>query len=180
MKNSVLSLVACILLANSSALAIFRNDGDREITQDVLKTFSRGCSLKVASDRDIVRNLESESEKASKIGGDAVLACFKNYYSQILGIFILYEKMCLDVGKINEKTSDDTLAYFLIDVSKYQSGIRPVHSSLNDCLVSVPDGKGKSFVVQLAGSELDVRLMQRELDTIAPKLPFPSTGEPLR
>ncbi len=72
------------------------------------------------------------------------------------------------------------MARQILEVSKYQSGIRPFHSILNDCLANIPNRQGRPFLIPLAGNDLDVHLLQKQIDEIQVRAPFPATNEPFR
>ena len=164
-----------VLLASSGANAQFKSDRDRKIVHDILSVFGRECVQHEASDGEVIGRLEVEAKDANRRGNVATQKCFENHYSQVSGVFYLYQKICRDISSTQSDISDDIAADQLLEVNKYQQGIRPYHSTLNDCLASVPDRKGLPYVVPLAGLDLDVRALQWELDQIRIGDPFANT-----
>jgi hypothetical protein len=158
-----------------SANAQFKSDRDRKIVGDILKTFGRQCIQRVATDSEILKRLDVEAKDANRIGNPATKKCYENYYSQVTGVSFLYQKICRDVSANVENLPDDTAAKQLLEVNHYQLGLRPFHSSLNDCLIAVADRRGESFLVPLAGADLDVKALEREIDKIKIGDPFATT-----
>jgi hypothetical protein len=174
------TLFALLLFSAASGQAAFRSEEDRHLVRDVLKVFGRECTLRGAAEGDILKRLEIASDRARRISDGEVLKCFETNFSQISAVYSLYRKICNEVSQNPEKPADPVMGRQLIEVSKYQSGVRPYHSSLNDCLVNIPDRKGQWAVVPLTGAELDVRALQKQIDEIKVKQPFPATFEPFR
>lgn len=179
-RSRLFFLVCSLLFLTGELKAQFRNEQDREIVRDILKTFARACSSRVATDGDILRRINLEVTASRKAKNPTVQSCIDSFYSQITGVYVLYQKLCSEVTDIKSTISDDSLAYDLLEVNKYQSGIRPLHSSMNDCLMTIPERKGRAFIVPLAGNELDVKVLQQQILETRIDDPFPATGEPLR
>lgn len=180
LKNSNKIWFVGFLLVSVAGQAQFRNDTDREIVKDVLAIFGRECGLRAVADGDVLKRLEIEAGDARRLKIPEVQKCYEDSVSQITGVYYLYDKLCQDVSANPPKIPESVAVRQLLDVSKYQSGIRPFHSLLNDCLASLPDRKGRPYIVPLTGTELDVRILQRHLNDIEVKDPFPATPEPFR
>lgn len=173
-------LAFIVLLTPTMALAQFRSPEDVLIVKDVLKRFGKECPLRLSTDDEIIKRLEIESDRVRRTRISEVQKCYENNYSQVVGVFQLYRKLCEDVALKSKNLTDTQLARQLIDVSKYQAGIRTFHAVLNDCLTGLPDRKGRPFVVPLAGNELDVKALQKQIEEAYVKNPFPATVEPFR
>jgi hypothetical protein len=175
-----IAMLAVLLLSHNLAWAKFRSNSDREIVKDVLKIFKSECTIRASVDNDIIRRMEIELAEARRVHIESVLKCFEVSFSQLSGIGALYQKICNDVSANPEKISNNLMARQFLDISKYQGGIRSYHSTLNECLLNIPDRKGRPYIIPLAGSELDVTELSRQLEEIRVKDPFPATGEPYR
>ena len=176
-------LFLAAIFSSAPGHAQFRDKRDRQIVSDVLKRFGHECSLRAAADGDTVRRMRMKSDEARRSKNKAVQTCFETSFSQVSGVFFLYEKICNDVSKTidqHDTLPDGKMARQLLDISRYQTGIRPFHSALNECLNSIPERKGRNFSIPMAGTELDIRGLQQQLDEIRLKDPFIATGEPLR
>jgi len=178
--NKALLTILFIFMSHEMAWAKFRNIADKEIVKDVIAIFKKECGLRAVADSDIVRRFEVELGDARRLKNQEVLKCFETSFSQITGIAALYQKICNDVSSNPAVITDILMARQFLEISKYQGGIRSYQSSLNECFISVPDRKGRPFVIPLAGSELDVTELSRQLDEIQVKDPFPATSEPHR
>lgn len=177
--NSIF-VFALIFISSLHAAAKFRNEQDVAIVKDVLQRFAKECPLRVAVDDEIVKRLEIEISEVRSSKNMDVQKCYENHYSQVIGVFHLYKKICDDVGLKNVTLAPVQMARQLIDISKYQGGIRTFHSLLNDCLTRIPEKQGRKYLVPLAGNELDTKELLRQIEEAHVKLPFPSTVEPLR
>jgi len=174
-RSTIAFIGVVVLTLPFSANAQFKSERDRRIVGDILKTFARQCVQRQATDSEILKRLDVEAKDANRLGNPPVKKCFENYYSQVTGISFLYQKICRDVSSNTVNLPDETAAKQLLEVNHYQSGIRPYHSSLNDCLGAVPDKKGEPFLVPLSGSNLDVKTLEKELDRIRIGDPFAAT-----
>ncbi|MBK9294559.1 MAG: hypothetical protein IPM57_08960 [Oligoflexia bacterium] len=171
--------LACFLFCYT-ARADFRNEEDKKIVSDVLGRFAKECPLRVATDNEIIKRLEIEVNEVRSSKNFEVQKCYENNYSQVIGVYHLYKKLCDDVGIQSINLTSSQMARQLVDISKYQGGIRTFHSLLNDCLIKIPDKLGKKYFVPLAGNELDTQELLRQIEEAHVKLPFPSTVEPYR
>jgi hypothetical protein len=163
------------LSLGSTAIAQFKSARDRTIARDILKTFAKECIQRESNDDEIIKRLEAEAKRANHSGDVQVQKCFENTFSQVAGVFYLYQKICKDVSANGKTIADDAAANQLLEVNKYQTGIRPFHSTLNDCLNAVPDKRGLPYVVPLSGTNLDVRVLESQIDRVQIKFPYAAT-----
>ncbi|MCC6278089.1 MAG: hypothetical protein IT289_09260 [Oligoflexia bacterium] len=177
MSNLIAGL---LLLAPLAAMGQFRSPEDRRIASDIIKTFSRECTLRGAADGDVVDQLEIQNSKAQKLANQKVQKCFQSGYSQIIAVHSIYKKVCSEVTSTPETSTDTTKARQLLDISNYQAGIRPHHSVLNDCLQGLPNREGLDYMIALTGTGLSVEELKAELDAAAVKDVFPATFVPFR
>jgi hypothetical protein len=179
-KISSKALVSLILIFSAATEAQFRNAEDRRIVRDVLRLFGKECGLRAAGDGEILKRLEEESARARRNMATEVQKCYEASFSQITGVYFLYQKLCGDVAATGSNASDNAMARQILEISKYQSGIRPFQSTLNDCLLALPERKGRPYMVSLAGTELDVKLLHKQIEETGVKDPYPATTEPFR
>lgn len=176
-------LFAVIIFVSLPCWGQFRDKRDRDIVKDVVKTFGRACTLRVAADSDIIKKIQSEAEASRKSSNKEVQKCFERNLSQISGVNVLFSRICAQAGGLlaSSKTpSDNSLARLLVQISQYQTGIRPFQSTLNDCLLAVPDGTGQMFVVPTASSGLKFDNFGRAFDETRMNDPYAFTAEPFR
>ena len=180
--RSLQILTVCLMVFSRPAIGLcdFRNANDRQIVKTVLAFFGSECSLRAASDGNIIKKLENNSSSVWQSNSQSAQKCYSQFYSQVMGTYFLYKKICADVGLNASNVQDSALASELLEVNKFQSGIRPYHSNLNDCLLSIADRRGHPFIVPLSGHELNVTLLQNELEEANVREPFATTSEPFR
>lgn len=169
-----------LIFLSASVEAQFRGQEDIAITRDVLARFGKECPLKVAIDEDIVKKLQTESAQVRETRLLEVQKCYENNYSQVIGVFHLYRKLCDEISLKKKEVSAEQMVRQLLDVSRYQSGIRIFHSVLNDCLTALPERAGRPFIIPLAGTELDIKTLQKQIEEAQVHNPFPATIDPFR
>jgi hypothetical protein len=179
-RGLIITAAALCVLWPARSMAQFKSDRDRQIVHDVLHAFSKECVQRVAADGELLKRLETESQLANLSKDKEVTKCFQSSFSQISGVYYLYDKICSDVSSDPKKVSDTTAAKQLLEVNKYQSGIRPFHSTLNDCLFEIPAKRGATFIIPLSGLDLDARALERQIEDIKIRDPFAQTVVPLR
>ncbi len=183
LKNSNRLSITAVILSFLFALPCygqFRNQEDIEIVKDVLKRFGKECPLRAAVDEDIVKRLEIEYKEVRLSKNADIQKCYEGNYSQLIGVFHLYKKLCDDVAVGPKELSQTQMARQLIDISKYQTGIRTFHSLLNDCLIAIPEKEGKKYLIPLPGNELDTKALLQQIQMTKVRSPYPSTIEPFR
>jgi hypothetical protein len=177
-SNRVELFTALFLFAlffSGTARAQFKSDHDRTIVHDILKAFSHECVQRGSIDAETLKRLDVEAKDVSRTGNLATQKCFENHYSQVAGVSFLYQRLCHDISFTARATPDELAATQFLQVNKYQTGIRPYQSTLNDCLVEVPDKKGLAFFIPLSGFDLNVKALQKEIDEIRIVDPFAAT-----
>ncbi len=178
-SKSIWVVIAFALSA--SAGAAFRDNLDRRIARDIVLAFAGTCALKVAAELETSERLKLEAAEARKSKFVDVQKCFDTYFSQIQGVVFVYEKTCNEVtSTISQTLSENRLAWQLLSISKYEQGMRPFHSALNDCLLGVPSKRGRRFVVPLVSAGFNVTELKSQLDAIEVKDPYVHTPEPFR
>ena len=170
----------CLMIPSAGLSGEFRSDRDRRIVRDILKIFGKECIQKVATDSETLKRLEGEGRRAKLERNRDVQRCFEANLSQTSGVHFLFEKLCSEIAKNPSNINDDIAAKQLVGLNRYQSGIRPFHSVLNDCLYGISDKSGLTYVVPLAGLAVDSSEIRQQLEYIRIKEPYTATGVPFR
>jgi hypothetical protein len=177
---SFLSFVISLSFFSVEVRAAFRTDSDRQVVQDVLTTFASECTAKASIDSDKAERIKAMSLIAQKQKVTEINMCYAGSMSQITSVVFIFEKMCSDIISNTSNVSDSTLAKQLIEVTKYQTGIRPYHMALNDCLGAILKNRGSRFIEPLTGNDVTSQALLNEIEMYKIPDPFSSTVEPFR
>lgn len=177
-KLVVLSLV--IFSCSGSAAERLFSEDERRTVESVIGEFRRTCAQKVTVESEALERVREAESKSRAEGNKEVDRCFQDHLSLISGVYYIYEKLCATITGSPVEQPDNVLARRLLSVNKYISGIRPYHSQLSNCLLSVPLQAGRKFVTPLNALNLSPEIMSKAITGITVVDPYPATQVPFR
>ncbi len=143
---------------------------DRTIIYGIIENFQKECSFISNVNNAKIQEIQSTyfANKESLKTND--LSCFEQHLSQIAGIQIIYKQVCEEVSSNKKSFKDVDLARIFLNIKKFESGIRPAHEKLNDCLTR--SRASANIIVNFSDFEMNSRALMQNLRSLDLNPPF--------
>jgi len=175
-----LAVLLLVLSHSSGARAQFADEEDRKLARALIAEVRRNCAQKVNSDLEALERIRLAQKRAQADRDQASDQCFRDHLSVITGVFYIYEKICNSITGTSLAQSDTVLGRRLLNVTKYQAGIRPYLIQLTNCLMIIPRQAGRKYITPMPSANLSAEAMAKAIEGIIVQDPFPATQEPFR
>lgn len=142
---------------------------DRTIIYGIIKQFKKECGFTSSLNQQKVLEIQDSLSKNKQKMNMEQVECFDQYLGPIVGIQRIYANLCDEVTSMPKQKPDSDLARIFIGVKKFESGLRPLHEKLNDCLIH--RALGQEFLVKYIDHEKNSKVFSkkiRELNTAPP------------
>ena len=147
------------------------NGLDRTIARGSLRQFKKECSyIGTINDSKILEIQGSFKEEQKQKLTKEQTECYNQYLGQIVGAHNIYKSICDEITPQDERFNDKDLARLFVNVRKFESGIRPYHEKLNDCLLR--RSAASEFIIEYSDFEKNSRVLSRKNKEINMNPPF--------
>lgn len=151
---------------------------DRIIIRSVIGQFKKECghvSLIDQGKLEEIQRVYTENKDTMDVSQNE---CYGTYLSQIVGGLTIYRELCDELTPKNKYGNDRSLARIFSNIRKYESGIKPFHENLNDCLIR--NDAGVKIIVKAPDYESTLRELSRKIRLLNSELPFKENNVDLR